>query len=172
MTAELAKQTATIMETADDDLQGQMFLFGLLHNLGILILTDKFPKLMEEIFKIASKDSERRLIHTQQAMLDMDHHQAGAWLAHKWHLPNEVINVIEHHHDMYYAGDDAKSVLTIGYCSRTVRNWIIQKDILLPDMEDTMLDKLGIDRKKMESIAKKCRSRMDEFEGIANEMAT
>lgn len=173
MTAELSKQVAGMMNTVDDHQQNLIFLSGLLHNLGILILTDKFPKLMDEIFKIASKDPDRRLIYTQQAMLDMDHHQAGAWLAHKWHLPEEVINVIEHHHEPANTDhDNVDEVLIVGYCSRTVRNWIMGKDFLLPKGEDSTLDKLGLDKTNMIRIAKKCHARMEEFQGIANEMAT
>lgn len=173
MTAELSKQVAGMMDTVDDHQQSLIFLSGLLHNLGILILTDKFPKLMDEIFKIASKDPDRRLIYTQQAMLDMDHHQAGAWLAHKWHLPEEVINVIEHHHEPSDTDhDNVDEVLLVGYCSRTIRNWIMGKDFLLPKGEDSTLNKLGLDKTNMIRIAKKCHARMKEFQGIANEMAT
>lgn len=169
MTADLAKRTANIMNSSNNLSNGQFFLYGLLHNLGILILADRFPKLMSEIFNVAKRHPQRRLIYTEQAMLDIDHHQAGSWLAHKWHLPEEVIAVIEHHHYPDHTGEYQLEVLLIGFCSRTIRLWILDNESLISD-ENEILSILCIDRKKMEVIAKKCRSRYEEYQGIAQQM--
>ena len=171
MTADLAMQASTIMTCEEKLNNGQLFLYGLLHNLGILILTDRFPKLMNNIFEVAKKTPERRLIYTEQAMLDMDHHEAGSWLGRKWQLPEVVITVIESHQDDAYDGDNMIETLYTGYCSRTVQNWLKGNETLLID-EDHILKKVGIERAQMEIVAKKCRSKLDEFQGIANEMAT
>lgn len=171
LTADLAKRSSNILSSSIKISNGQLFLYGLLHNLGVLILTDRFPKLMSEIFKVAKRHPERRLIYTEQAMLDTDHHQAGSWLAHKWNLPDEVIAVIEHHHNPEYTGDHKLEVLLIGFCSRTTRHWILDKETLISD-EDEVLSTLSIDKKKMEIIAKKCRSRHEEYQGIAQQMGT
>lgn len=160
ITAELAKHSATLLSGSLNMNPGQLYLYGLLHNLGVLILVDKFPKLMSEIFKVAKKHPDRRLIYTEQAMLDTDHHQAGAWLAHKWQLPIEVITVIEHHHDLNYSDSYWQETLLIGYCSRTVRNWLMKSELLLPD-EDDILAILGIDHQRMAIVARKCRNKFD-----------
>jgi len=170
MTADLARHAATVLGAAKPATGRQFFLYGLLHNLGILILTDCFPKLMTEIFNVAKRHPERRLIFTEQAMLDIDHHQAGGWLARKWRLPDEVVSVIEFHHDPGYQGPHQREVVLTGYCSRTTRNWIMGKDTMLCD-EFAVLPVLGIDRRNMVRIAEKCRSRHAEFQGIAREMS-
>ncbi|MFQ5661133.1 MAG: HDOD domain-containing protein [Gammaproteobacteria bacterium] len=170
MTADLAMRTAVIIKTTKQMNKTHLFLYGLLHNLGVLILTDRYPELMGEIFSIAKKHPDRRLIFTEQAMLDMDHHQAGAWLARKWQLPEEAITVIEHHQYPDYQGHYRYETLMIGFCSRTTRNWILGKDILLPD-EDNVLSQLGVDKQKMEIIAEKSRSKLEEFRDMAREMA-
>ena len=171
MTADLAMQTATIIDSSKKNPHGQYFLYGLLHNLGILILADTFPKLMGDIFSVAKGHPERRLVFTEQAMLDTDHHQAGGWLARKWHLPDEVIAVIEHHHYPDYSGEYMKEVLLIGFCSRTTHNLIHGKEKLLSE-DDAILSILGIDQTEMTDIANRCRAKLSEYRTIAREMRT
>ncbi|MFT5352161.1 MAG: HD-like signal output (HDOD) protein, partial [Gammaproteobacteria bacterium] len=89
MTAELSTRLLPLIQNKEGMHENQLFLYGLLHNFGILVLVNKFPTLMDEIFAVAKKNPERRLIYTEQALLDMDHHQAGSWLAQKWQLPGD-----------------------------------------------------------------------------------
>jgi len=172
MTAQMAKRCASLIKTENEINANQLYLYGLLHNLGVLVLVDRFPQLMTEIFIVAKKHAERRLIYTEQAMLDMDHHQAGAWLAHKWQLPSEVISVIRHHHYPDFRGEHWQEALITGYCSRTARNWIRNVDVLLPEEDDEILSILGINRKNMEMVAEKCRDSYEEIQGVANQMAS
>lgn len=55
MTAELCTRILRISKTEEDLIESQVYLYGLLHNFGILILVDKFPKLMTDIFEVARK---------------------------------------------------------------------------------------------------------------------
>ena len=169
MTAELTRDSAAISGSSKHASNRQYFLYGLLHNLGVLVLTHAFPKLMGEIYSVVKGHQERRLVITEQAMLDIDHHQAGGWLARKWHLPGEVIAVIEHHHFPDYAGTYREEVLLTGFCSRTARNWIIGKETLICEEPET-LALLDINRTDMENTATKCRARLEDFRSIALEM--
>ncbi len=171
MTAELVMRLLPVVKT-DEELHGnQLFLYGLLHNFGILILVDKFPKLMTDIFEIARKHPERRLIYTEQALLDMDHHQAGSWLAQKWQLPSDVSTVIEHHHYPNYREAYWQESMLVGFSSRTARNWILGVDILLSD-EPAVIETLKMDQQKLEIIAEKCRDKLEDINCIAREMST
>lgn len=170
LTADLAMRTSTMLKQNQDINHHNLFLYGLLHNFGILILVDRFPKIMTEIFNVAKRHMERRLIHTEQAILDMDHHQAGAWLAQKWQLPEDIVQVIQHHHYADYRGDHWRAALITGYCSRATRAWIMDQDELLPDESD-VLKVLEIHPEKMKKVADKCRERMEETRNIAEQMA-
>lgn len=172
LSAELAKQVAGLMGSADQAKQNQMYLLGLLHNLGILILVDRFPEVMDKVFKEALEDPSEALMYKMREMIDIDHHQAGSWLAHKWHLPEEVIHTIEHHYDIGYSGDHSQEVLLVGLCSRTVRNWLLGSDTLIPEKEVTLIHKLGIEVSKFEGVAEKCYSKLEEVEALANEMSS
>jgi HD-like signal output (HDOD) protein len=170
MTAELSMRLLSLVEGDEEMHESQLFLYGLLHNFGILILVDRFPQLMTDIFVIAKKHPERRLIYTEQALLDMDHHQAGSWLAEKWQLPSDVSRVIERHHYPDYRGEFWQAALLVGFSSRMSRNWILGADILVPD-EPEVIDALKMDRGKLTKIAEQCREKLEDISNIAKEMS-
>ncbi len=169
MTAELSMRMLPLVRSEEKLQENQLFLYGLLHNFGILILVNKFPQLMTDIFTIAKKHPEKRLIHTEQALLDMDHHQAGSWLAQKWQLPADVSTVIERHHYTEYREDFWREALIVGFSSRMSRNWILDTDILVPD-ETEVIDTLQIDRKKLTKVARSCREKLEGIISIAQQM--
>lgn len=170
MTAELSTRLSTLVTfKTRKTLDNQLFLYGLLHNFGILILVNRFPRLMTDIFAIARKHPERRLIYTERQLLDMDHHQAGSWLAQKWQLPEDVSTVIEQHHYPEYRGEYWQEALVVGFASRMARNWILGTDILVPD--DEAIAMLQLDRKRLPGVAEKCRGKLDGINNIAREMA-
>jgi HD-like signal output (HDOD) protein len=39
------------------------------------------------------------LLHCERELFDIDHCQAGAWLAEQWKLPAELATIAAHHHD-------------------------------------------------------------------------
>lgn len=170
MTADLAMSTASIIPPSRQINSNHLFLYGLLHNIGILVLTDRLPELMSEIFGIAKDHPDRRLINTEQSMLNMDHHQAGAWLTEKWGLPDDVVRVISCHHQRDYCEKYMQEVLITGFCSRTTHNWISGKNELLDD-DDEIYSLTGIDKHKMQATAEKCRAKHEDFKEMAREMA-
>ncbi len=170
MTAEMSLRLLRLTN-ANQDIQGnQLFLYGLLHNFGVLILVDKFPELMSDIFAVAKKYPEKRLICTERALLDMDHHQAGSWLARKWQLPADVGKVIEHHNCPDYREEYWREAMIVGFSSRSTRNWVLGTDILVSD-EPELIDTLNIDREKLERVAKQCQEKLDGVKTTAQQMS-
>ena len=170
MTAEVSMRLVSLAKTDSNMQENQMFLYGLLHNFGILILVNRFPQLMTDIFTIAKNHPDRRLIHTEQSLLDMDHHQAGSWLARKWQLPEDVSTVIEHHHYPDYRESFWQEAMLVGFASRMARNWILNVDILIPD-EAEVIKQLNIDPKKLTKVANQCRDKLEGINTIAREMS-
>lgn len=126
LTAELASGFSSHIDSKQDLDPNQLYLHGLLHNIGILILSDRFPNIMSELFEAALGDKEKRLIDHEKDTIDFNHHEAGAWLGHKWKLPYEVIDIIEHHHDLDYQERNSNLVILIGLCSRVSRQWLLK----------------------------------------------
>ncbi len=170
MTAEIAMSLLPLVKTEEELCESQLFLYGLLHNLGVLILVDKFPRLMTDIFVAAKRNPERRLVHTEHALLDMDHHQAGSWIAEKWQLPSDVSTVIEHHHYTDYRDIHWQAAMIVGFSSRMARNWILCTGVHVPDEPD-VIETLNLNQEKLHKVATKCREKLDGINNIAKEMS-
>lgn len=77
-------------------LREEMFLAGLLHDLGILFLSQTFPETYREVIQ-----QSRSLEETEEAerqFFGMTHGEIGAKMAERWNLPPVFAEVMEHHH--------------------------------------------------------------------------
>lgn len=97
-----------------------LFLAGLLHNLGELVLAHCFK---DEVCKVAYEShlqKDRTLAQLQSEIIGLTSAEAGVALGHKWHLPEKVVQVIGHHLNTQYREEDWRTVCLVGYCSRLV----------------------------------------------------
>ena len=170
LTAELATGFSSHVDSKQPLDPNQLYLYGLLHNIGILVLADRFPNIMSELFITALKDKEKRLIEYEKETVDFNHHEAGAWLAHKWKLPFEVIDVIEHHHDFDYTDRNTNLVLLIGLCSRIARQWLLNTNYD-PMVEDALFKRLNLKTDALKSYLDKCRQKLDGIQQLVDEIA-
>jgi HD-like signal output (HDOD) protein len=84
----------------------EVFVAGLLHDIGKVVLYVKWPDVGRQITG-ASKDSTRYLIESEQSLFDVTHADVGGWLAAAWHLPVTLRESIMYHHNPV-AAQDAK----------------------------------------------------------------
>ena len=68
----------------------KVYLCGLLHNLGCLVLAHVFPCKLSYVLAIKEKDPHTDLEALQREYLGVDWVSAGEWLANRWHLPDFV----------------------------------------------------------------------------------
>ena len=167
LTAELATGFANHIDSKQVLDPKQLYLHGLLHNIGILILADRFPNIMSELFLTAQQDKEKRLIEYEKETIDFNHHEAGAWLAHQWKLPYEIIDIIEHHCDLEYQERNANLVLLIGLCSRISRQWLLQTDYN-PMEEVELLSSLNLKPDALASYLDKCNNKLDDIQQLVD----
>lgn len=108
-----------------------VYMAGLLHNIGLLALAYLHPEEMDAALSSYASDPSRKLADHIRETLEIDHYQAGVWLGSKWHLPRDILLVMEHHYDRSYRGDHWPLVLLEGICARWA-NQIIDET---PDMD-------------------------------------
>ncbi len=80
------------------------YTFGLLHNLGTLGLMSAYPNEYSRMLEV-SDDFGFDLLETERDLFEIDHCEAGAYLAREWGLPGELSTVIAMHHEAPCPGE-------------------------------------------------------------------
>jgi HD-like signal output (HDOD) protein len=122
----LAVQTATLAThlaphaRLEPGAQEYLFLGGLLHNMGELLLIHSFLEGMCEVLAQSDMDANASIPDLQEKILGLTGTEAAVVLGHKWHLPSRVVRIIANHDDPGYRGDGWRSVGLVGYCSQLI----------------------------------------------------
>lgn len=76
----------------------QIFLAGMLHDIGYLVLAYLDPKLSDKLHNRLAAEPERPAMEVEREVLDICHDELGAELARHWNLPEGIITVLRYHH--------------------------------------------------------------------------
>ncbi len=80
-------------------LDDEIFLAGLLHNIGYMVLNHLDQKRSDELHTRISLEKDRHSIEIEAELLEMNHCELGAQLAHLWNLPEAIVIVLRYHLD-------------------------------------------------------------------------
>ncbi|MCE5306618.1 MAG: HDOD domain-containing protein [Acidobacteriales bacterium] len=73
------------------------YTVGLLHDIGRLSILVAYPAEYTNLLKVAEENSFN-VLECERQLFDIDHCQAGQWLAAQWNLPPEFGEVLSRHH--------------------------------------------------------------------------
>ena len=91
----------------------EVFLAGLLQDLGVLVMSEAFGKEYGELYQQANQDHDV-LEGLEQGRWKADHCEIGAWLAETWELPEVLREAVRGSHNPFLASsEDEVSRLTI-----------------------------------------------------------
>ncbi|MCP4188038.1 MAG: HDOD domain-containing protein [Gammaproteobacteria bacterium] len=96
-TAIIAKQLA--IQHHDVSEPDALFVAGLLHDIGSLLLASKLPLLYEHIDGLKTRQDQ---ISAERQVLGFDHAELGAEMMIRWDLPELLVTCTRHHHDSGY----------------------------------------------------------------------
>ncbi|OGS91706.1 MAG: histidine kinase [Gallionellales bacterium GWA2_60_18] len=78
--------------------EDQIFLTGLLHDIGYMVLAYVDIGLSDELHARMAQEPDRPTLEVEQELLDITHCELGAQLADNWMLPPEITNALRYHH--------------------------------------------------------------------------
>lgn len=114
--ATLVQALAKRMPPSQRPQPGMVYLAGLLHNFGFLLLGHLFPPEFKLLNKLVAAHPESPVTALEkcvlgmgqaQNLLEMGHARIGSWLMQSWQMPAEIIITLQEHHNPAYAGDHA-----------------------------------------------------------------
>ncbi len=168
--ATLTQMIGKLLPKNNQPQAGIMYLSGLLHNFGFLLLghlfKDEFKKLNQAII---NKPDVPVIAHELDA-LGVDHTEIGAWLMQAWNMPTEIITTIREHHNENYSGIDEQ------YANLTLIADRLLKTKESGDAENSelpvaMMKKYGLNENQLMACLENLIDGSTELDAIANTLA-
>lgn len=92
-----ALASISISEWLGDDNKYELFAYGMLHDIGVILYEKCFPELVEKIQEIISRGTHQ-IVAERIVLGGLDHTDIGAWVSDKLKLPPRISDVIISHH--------------------------------------------------------------------------
>ena len=89
----------------------EAFCAGLLHDIGALVLDMCFPDAYSDVRLAIDDDTPPDEV--ERRILEVDHPQAGAWLAERWQLPPALVAGIAGHHSGRGTTEEANDLIHV-----------------------------------------------------------
>jgi putative nucleotidyltransferase with HDIG domain len=99
------------------------FVFGLLHDVGKMILGEFLPKHWAGVCKWAKEGGHGSWIAIERELIGVDHAQIGARIAEEWKLSKDLCGAILWHHEPWNAEDEQLKRLS---ASLSVADYIVR----------------------------------------------
>lgn len=144
---------------------GLVYLTGLLHNFGYLILAHAFRPHFSATCRMLEVNRHISHQHIEQYLLGINGDQIASALLHSWKMPDEVCSGIRHQSNPRYQGAHADHAQLV-YLS----NHLLQKYGLLPGepiaFDDSVYTQLHIDPDEVGEVMQGLIDARDQLKGI------
>jgi putative nucleotidyltransferase with HDIG domain len=146
----LARFMPEQMRPPDD----QIFLAGMLHDIGYLALAFLDPQKSNKLHNYLAAEPERPSLEIERGIVEICHDELGAELARHWNLPSELVSVLRYHHDPYAAGAEAGQPLVqmINIAEKLLPPMGIIECVADTDISNEEWEALGISPDKAEEV--------------------
>jgi putative nucleotidyltransferase with HDIG domain len=106
---------------------GEVFVAGLLHDMGISVLNKYFMSDFHRIIDIV-RDSELSFREAEESVIGVSHSEIGSWLAERWNLPDHLVESVMCHHEPAKAKINPQLVSII-HCADVFATQIARKQV-------------------------------------------
>lgn len=146
-----------------------LFIAGLLHDIGQLVLYNRLPKQAHEAFLYAlGGRGEMDPQAAEREVIGYDHAQIGGGVASLWHLPSVLRECIAFHHDPLNAQDFAQEAALVHIANSVAHLAQIDSRNLrdAPPIIDQAWDAAGLDASIIEPSVQSAQEHIVEVETI------
>jgi len=102
----LMKRLADQLPSQEGFTQQELFLAGLLHNIGFPLFGHQFPEEFKHLLALITINPNLAIFNMENFALGVNHAEIGAWLMNAWSMPRILTNIVYHHHNPCYRGEN------------------------------------------------------------------
>lgn len=145
-----------------------LFLAGLLHDIGRLVLVATHPDIVAEITRRRDAD-DCLLVEAEQAVLGFDHAQIGSELCRHWRIPDSIADAVARHHCVNpVAPGTAADMADIVHLADVIAHALDLTGgplAMVPTPQDAAWRRVGLDREALAAVLKRTER---QFDGMTN----
>ncbi|MCL1813051.1 MAG: HDOD domain-containing protein [Treponema sp.] len=130
----------------DHNLLDDVYVGGILHDMGKIIFASVHPELLEKI-KSFCTDKGMPASTFEDLSTGMNHAEIGGMVAEKWNFPEQLVHAIQFHHDPLSASPEERDLVFTVYLANMLCEYE-NGNVSLDQFDSQVLDNFGITSKK------------------------
>ncbi len=168
--AHLSEKLSMRMQPASRPHSGLVYLSGLLHNIGHLLLGHSFPPQFFVLNRFIEVNPHISVSTIEHYVLGVTHEEIGAWLLKNWNLPDEIVDATRWHHEEEYASPNAvySNLILLSNC---MLGNLQVGDAKPEEIPQGVLELLGLTREQAETAFASMEEYLPELDSLAIQLA-
>jgi putative nucleotidyltransferase with HDIG domain len=144
----------------------QLFISGLLHDIGKLIVFKYFPECAHVYLQLAASSGES-VYSAEKAAIGLNHTHIGQYLLRKWRLPADLENNVVFHHTPSKAPDPIPAGIV--QMADLIANGLgigTSGECIVPPVDEEVLDRIGVPTGTFQMVIRQARHQLGPMEAI------
>jgi HD-like signal output (HDOD) protein len=166
MVAESAKILALNSHKVSADHYAAIHTAGIIHNIGMLWLADRYPKATSSALIQHKNNPELSVAEGLATFCQVSYTDIGGKLASAWELPPILLCALKEHNNIDYCGPYTEVSHTIGLATELMRSVFSSQEAT--DFSDLRIEKLLLERDAIESIHVQMHAKQDEMSKLVS----
>ncbi|NQD38195.1 HDOD domain-containing protein [Permianibacter sp. IMCC34836] len=150
--------------------RGMVYLSGLLHNFGHLLLGHVFPPQFFLVNRYVAANPAVQVDVIERHVLGVSHEEIGAWLMQAWHMPEELITAVRWHHQEEFSSPYAVYSNLVLIANRLLKRLNIG-DAGSSHLPAAVMASLHLTGDEVEGEFEQLRDKRAELEALAQKLA-
>lgn len=167
--ANLTEKLCQAMPIKQRPERGLIYLSGLLHNFGHLLLGHIFPPQFKLVNVTVEANPYISVEDIEYYILGVTHEELGAWLMHNWHMPDELIVAVNYHHQEQFWSKHAVYSNLVLVANRMLKRLDIG-DSVETEIPQSTLDLLSLNENIIEAALAEIQDESEALDVIAKQL--
>jgi putative nucleotidyltransferase with HDIG domain len=150
-------------------LEDEIFLAGLLHDIGFMVLNHLDMNLSDRLHQKLAAEPDRPVSEVEAEVITVSHATLGAELARHWDLPERIIAVLRYHHtpDVEEAAAGQPLIALINLAEKLLPSFGIS-EVVNTEITDEDWVALGIDPARAEELTAAVHEQAEQAKQLAS----